>query len=29
LGPEVAVLVSSGVVLFLLARWFARKWEYT
>jgi ABC-2 type transport system permease protein len=27
-GPEVAVLVSSGVVLFLLARWFARKWEY-
>ena len=28
LGPEVAVLVSSGVVLFLLARWFARKWEY-
>jgi ABC-2 type transport system permease protein len=28
LGPEVAVLVVSGVVLFLLARWFARKWEY-
>jgi ABC-2 type transport system permease protein len=29
LGPEVAVLVTSGVVLFLVARWFARKWEYT
>ena len=29
LGPEAAVLVSSGIVLFLLARWFARKWEYT
>ena len=28
LGPEAAVLVTSGVVLFLLARWFARKWEY-
>lgn len=28
LGPEVTVLVASGVVLFLLARWFARKWEY-
>jgi len=28
LGPEVAVLVASGAVLFLLARWFARKWEY-
>lgn len=28
LAPEVAVLLSSGVVLFLLARWFARKWEY-
>jgi ABC-2 type transport system permease protein len=28
LGPEIAVLVSAGVVLFLLARWFARKWEY-
>lgn len=27
LGPEVAVLVSSGLVLFLLARWFARRWE--
>lgn len=29
LGPEAAVLVSAGLVLFLLARWFARKWEYT
>jgi ABC-2 type transport system permease protein len=29
LGPEVAVLVTSGVVLFVLARWFARKWEYS
>ena len=29
LGPEAAVLVSSGLLLFLLARWFARKWEYT
>jgi ABC-2 type transport system permease protein len=29
LGPEVAVLVTAGVVLFLLARWFARKWEYS
>jgi ABC-2 type transport system permease protein len=28
LGPEIAVLVGSGVVLFVLARWFARKWEY-
>lgn len=28
LGPQVAVLVASGVVLFLLARWFARKWDY-
>jgi ABC-2 type transport system permease protein len=28
LGPEVGVLVASGVVLFVLARWFARKWEY-
>jgi ABC-2 type transport system permease protein len=28
LGPEVAVLLSSGVVLFLLARWFARRWEF-
>jgi linearmycin/streptolysin S transport system permease protein len=28
LGPEAAVLITSGVVLFLLARWFARKWEY-
>jgi ABC-2 type transport system permease protein len=29
LGPEAAVLVTAGVVLFLLARWFARKWEYS
>lgn len=29
LGPEAAVLLSSGLILFLLARWFARKWEYT
>ncbi len=29
LGPEVAVLVSAGLLLFVLARWFARKWEYT
>ena len=29
LGPEAAVLLTSGVLLFLLARWFARKWEYT
>jgi ABC-2 type transport system permease protein len=28
LAPEAAVLVTSGVVLFLLARWFSRKWEY-
>jgi ABC-2 type transport system permease protein len=28
LGPEIAVLVGSGVVLFVVARWFARKWEY-
>jgi ABC-2 type transport system permease protein len=28
LGPEVAVLLSSGVVLFVLARWFARRWEF-
>ncbi|HEY6446833.1 MAG TPA: ABC transporter permease [Acidobacteriaceae bacterium] len=28
LGPEIAVLLTSAVVLFLLARWFARKWEY-
>jgi ABC-2 type transport system permease protein len=27
LGPEVSVLLVSGVVLFLLARWFARRWE--
>jgi ABC-2 type transport system permease protein len=29
LAPEVAVLLTSGVVLFLLARWFARRWEYS
>ncbi|MGB9029289.1 MAG: ABC transporter permease [Acidobacteriaceae bacterium] len=28
LGPEIAVLVGAGLVLFVLARWFARKWEY-
>jgi ABC-2 type transport system permease protein len=28
LAPEIAVLVGAGVVLFVLARWFARKWEY-
>ena len=28
LGPEIAVLLTSGIVLFVLARWFARKWEY-
>jgi ABC-2 type transport system permease protein len=27
LGPEIAVLLVSGVVLFLVARWFARRWE--
>jgi ABC-2 type transport system permease protein len=27
LGPEIAVLLVSGAVLFLLARWFARRWE--
>jgi len=27
LGPEVSVLLVSGFVLFLLARWFARRWE--
>jgi ABC-2 type transport system permease protein len=27
LGPEVSVLLASGFVLFLLARWFARRWE--
>jgi ABC-2 type transport system permease protein len=27
LAPEVTVLVSSGIVLFFLARWFARRWE--
>ncbi|HTV81953.1 MAG TPA: ABC transporter permease [Acidobacteriaceae bacterium] len=28
LGPEVAVLLVSGVVLLLVARWFARRWEW-
>ena len=28
LGPEIAVLITTGVMLFLMARWFARKWEY-
>jgi ABC-2 type transport system permease protein len=28
LWPEVAVLVGSGVVLFAVARWAARRWEY-
>ena len=28
LGPQVAVLVGSAVVLFLVARRFARRWEY-
>ncbi|MGC2620758.1 MAG: ABC transporter permease [Acidobacteriaceae bacterium] len=28
LAPEVAVLLTSGIVLFVLARWFARKWEF-
>jgi ABC-2 type transport system permease protein len=28
LGPEIAVLLISGVILFVLARWFARRWEY-
>jgi ABC-2 type transport system permease protein len=27
LGTEVAVLLASGIALFLLARWFARRWE--
>jgi len=27
LGPQIAVLIVSGVVLFMLARWFARRWE--
>ncbi|MGA2267029.1 MAG: ABC transporter permease [Bryobacteraceae bacterium] len=29
LAPQVAVLIGSGMVLFLIARRFARKWEYT
>jgi ABC-2 type transport system permease protein len=29
LGPQVAVLLGSGLVLFLLARHFARRWEHT
>ncbi len=28
LAPEVAVLLTSGIVLFVLARWFARRWEF-
>ncbi len=28
LGPEIAVLITTGIVLFFVARWFARKWEY-
>jgi len=28
LVPQVAVLIGSGIVLFLLARRFARRWEY-
>ncbi|HYW43645.1 MAG TPA: ABC transporter permease [Bryobacteraceae bacterium] len=28
LGPQVAVLIGAGMVLFLLARRFARRWEY-
>ena len=29
LAPQVAVLIGSGMVLFLIARRFARKWENT
>jgi hypothetical protein len=29
LAPQVAVSIGSGLVLFLIARRFARKWEYT
>jgi hypothetical protein len=28
LAPRVAVLIGSGILLFLIARRFARKWEY-
>jgi ABC-2 type transport system permease protein len=28
LAPQVAVLVGSGLILFLIARFFARRWEY-
>jgi ABC-2 type transport system permease protein len=28
LAPQVAVLIGSGIVLFLIARRFARRWEY-
>ena len=28
LAPQVAVLIGSGIALFLIARRFARKWEY-
>jgi linearmycin/streptolysin S transport system permease protein len=28
LGPQVGVLIGSGIVLFLVARHFARRWEY-
>jgi len=27
LGPEAAVLVTAGLAMFVMARWFARKWE--
>jgi len=29
LAPQVAVLVGAGMVLFLIARRFARRWEYS
>jgi ABC-2 type transport system permease protein len=28
LAPQVAVLIGAGMVLFLIARRFARRWEY-